>query len=216
MFAGGCLVKDSEWTGLTDLGFKAVEKMNSLGIIPDLSHGNENLGLDVLKTSKKPVIISHTGCRALVNNARCAPDSLIKGVANSGGAVGVFSMSFWLTSDPIPTVDSYIAQLDHVIKVGGIDAAGISNDYTIAGEPGAISVNNDNAKAVQNYFPWWKQHSGVLGFDELPKHCVIPALNNVRRFFTIQASLEKKGYTSTEIEKIMGGNWVRVLTESLG
>ncbi len=214
IFAGGCLVKD--WTGLTELGFRAVEKMNALGIIPDLSHGNEVMSLDVLKTSKKPVIISHTGCRALVNNARCTPDSVIKGVADSGGVVGIFSMSFWLTTEAVPTVDSYIAQLEHVIKVGGIDSVGISNDFTLAGDPAAQSVQNDNAKAVQNYFPWWKQHAGVLGFDELPKHCVIPELNNVRRFFTIQSVLEKKGYGSTMIEKIMGGNWVRVLTESLG
>lgn len=214
IFSGGCLVKD--WTGLTELGFRAVEKMNALGIVPDLSHGNELMALDVLKTSKKPVIISHTGCRALVNNARCAPDSVIRGVADSGGVVGIFAMSFWLTTETVPTVDSYIAQLEHVIKVGGIDSVGISNDFPIAGDPGALSVKNDNAKAVQNYFPWWKQHAGVLGFDELPKHCVIPELNSVRRFFTIQTALEKKGYESTVIEKIMGGNWVRVLTESLG
>lgn len=213
-FAGGCLVK--EWTGLTELGFKAVEKMNELNITPDISHGNEIMGLDVVKTSKKPVIISHTGCRTLVNNARCATDSVIKGVADTGGVVGIFSMSFWLTENPVPTVDSYINQLEHVIKTGGIEAVGISNDYDITGHTGAAKLNNNNAEAVKSYFPWWKQHHGILGFEKLPKHCVIPELNNVKRFFTIQAALEKKGYSSSQIEKIMGGNWVRVLTECLG
>jgi membrane dipeptidase len=213
-YSGGALVK--EWKGLTDLGRKALEKMNALGIVPDLSHGNEVMGLEVCRLSKKPVIISHTGCRALVNNARCVTDPVIKAVAGTGGVVGIFSMSFWLTEDPVPTVDHYIRQLEHVIQVGGIDAVGISNDFDVAGELGARSVGNDNAKAVQGYFPWWKQHAGILGFDKLPRHSVIPELNNIRRFHTIQAALERKGYKAAEVEKIMGGNWVRLYTESLG
>ncbi len=213
-FGGGSIEK--EWTGLTDLGFKAVEKMNQLSIVTDLSHGNEKLCADVLKTSLKPVIISHTGCRAIVNNARCAPDSVIKGVADSGGVVGIFSISCWLTEDPVPTVESYVRQLEHVIRVGGIDAVGISNDFTIAGNLEAKQLGTNSEAAMKMMYPWWKEQVGVLGFDKLPQHYVIPELNNARRLFTIQAALEKKGYTSREIEKIMGGNWIRVLTESLG
>jgi len=215
-FAGGCLVPEDRWTGLSKLGCQAVEKMNDLGIIPDVSHGNEKLGLHVAKQSTKPIIISHTGCRALVNNARCAPDSVIKAVANTGGVVGIFSMSFWLTTEDKPTVDSYIRQLEHLINIGGIDSVGISNDFTIAGELSAKAANNDNSKVCKLYHPWWKSHKGILGFDKLPRHAVIPELNNVKRLFTIQQALEKRGYPSNKIEKIMGGNWVRVFTESLG
>ena len=56
----------------------------------------------------------------------------------------------------------------------------------------------------------------ALGFDKLPTHRVIPELNNIRRFYTIQAALERKGFKSSEIDKIIGGNWVRLYTESLG
>jgi len=213
-YSGGGLEKT--WTGLTPLGFKALEKMNALGVIPDISHGNEIMALDTAKASRKPVIISHTACRALVNNARCVPDSVIKAVADTGGVVGIFSMSFWLTTNPVASVDDYIRQLEHVINVGGVEAVGISNDYDLLGEPNALKLANNNDEAVKAYFPWWKQQAGILGFDELPKHCVIPELNNIRRLFTIQAALEKKGRPAAEVEKIMGGNWVRVYTESLG
>ncbi len=215
-FAGGCIVPEGQWTGLTKLGHQAVEKMNALRIVPDISHGNENLVLDVVKSCKTPVIISHSGCRSLVNNARLVTDKGIKAVADGGGIIGIFSISFWLTEDPIPTVDSYIRQLEHVIKVGGIDAVGISNDFDIAGHIETAKLNNNNAEAIKSSIPWWKRHKGVLGFDDLPKHYVIPELNNVRRFFTIQAALEKRGYTARQIEKIMGENWVRVLTDVLG
>jgi membrane dipeptidase len=213
-FGGGCLEK--ELKGLSKLGQAAVEKMNTLGIIPDVAHGSEIMGRDVVMASKKPVIISHTGCRALVNSARCTPDFLIKAVADSGGVVGIFSMSCWLTEEAVPTVDSYIRQLGHVIQVGGINAVGIANDYDIAGDLEAAQLNNNNEEAVKSLYPWWQQQQGLTGFDRLPQHVVIPELNNIRRFFTIQAALEKRGYQAAQIEKIMGGNWLRVYTESLG
>jgi membrane dipeptidase len=55
---------------------------------------------------------------------------------------------------------------------------------------------------------------GVLGFDRRPTHVAIPELNNIRRVHLIREALAKGGFRSGEIEKIMGGNWIRVLTES--
>jgi membrane dipeptidase len=215
-FGGGCIEKN--WTGLTKLGREGVEKMNALGMIPDLSHASHVTALEVLKASKKPVILSHGACRALVNNARCTPDEVIRGIADSGGAMGIFMMSFWLTTDAEPGVDALIKQLRHVIKVGGIEAVGIANDYTLRGEMSLAKLNNNNAEGIKNYLPWWDSvaKQGVSGFDQRPAHVVIPELNNIRRMFTIHAALEKNGFKAAEIEKIMGGNWIRVLTASLG
>lgn len=205
-------------SGLTKLGFEAVERMNALGVIADLSHASDQTSLDVLKTSKQPVIISHGAARALVNNARCAPDEVIRGVANSGGVMGIFMMSFWLTTDPVPTIESWLKQLRHVIKVGGIDAVGIANDFPLSGEPSLIRAKNDNSQAVKNYLPWWDSIAklGVLGFDQRPAHVAIPELNNIRRLHTIRAALEKGGFSSREVQKIMGGNWARALAEPVG
>jgi microsomal dipeptidase-like Zn-dependent dipeptidase len=215
-FGGGAL--DKTISGLTKLGVEGVERMNALGIIPDLSHASDQTGLDVLKASKKPVIISHTGARSLVKNARCTSDEVIRGVAQSGGVTGIFMMSFWLTEDAVPTVDSLIKQIRHMINVGGIDSVGIANDYSIAGELSLVKVNNNNAEGVKGYWPWWESQTknGILGFDRKPQHVVIPELNNVRRMFTIHEALEKNAFKPSEIEKIMGGNWIRVLTDSLG
>lgn len=216
LFGGGCIEK--EWTGLTRLGAQGIEKMNALGIIPDLSHASHLTALDVLKASKKPVILSHGACRALVNNARCSPDEVIRGIADSGGALGIFMMSFWLTTDAEPKLEALIKQLRHLIKVGGIEAAAIANDYTLRGELDLAKLNNDNAAGIKNYLGWWDYvaKEGVLGFDKRPTHVVIPELNNLERMFTIHAGLEKHGFKAAEIDKIMGGNWIRVLSESLG
>lgn len=215
-WGGGAL--EPAWTGLTKVGFEGVERMDALGIIPDLSHVADPTARDVLRTSKRPVIVSHGAARALVNNARCTPDDVIKGVADSGGVMGIFMMSFWLTTDAVPSTEAYLRQIRHVIKVGGINAVGIANDYPVGGEANARRVGNDNARAIEVYFPWWDSvaRDKVLGFGQRPTHVVIPELNNVRRAFTIHEALDRARFTTGEIEKIMGGNWTRVLTESLG
>ena len=132
--------------------------------------------------------------------------------------MGVFMMSCWLTNDRVPTVESYLAQIKHIVNVGGIDAVGIANDYHIGGNPAAQSMSNDNAQAVMTIMAWWNSvaKEQVLGFDTLPKHVVIPELNNARRAFLIHDALVKAGYPSADVEKIMGGNWIRVLKESMG
>lgn len=214
--AGGCM--DVPQAGLTPFGREALKHMEELRILPDLAHASGQTGLDVVQAARRPVIVSHGACRAIVNNARCTSDEVIRGLAERGGMMGMFMMSFWLTEDEVPKVDHLIAQIRHVIKVGGIDAVGIANDYAPGGEPGLRQLGNDNAKGIPNYMPWWLQMRklGVAGFDRTPQHVVIPELNDPRRMFTIHAALERAGFRDAEIEKIMGGNWIRVLQDSLG
>jgi membrane dipeptidase len=199
--------------GLTKFGTSVVERMNALGIIPDVSHASDLTALDTAKASRSPVILSHGAARAIVPNARCAPDEVIRAIAKSGGVMGVFMMTFWLTNDAAPTVDHVVAQLRHIANVGGIDAVGIANDYPLTGEASLVSVGNDNAKGIANYMPWWDtmRRRGIRGFDRTPTHVVVPELNAITRMFTLHAALEKATFSSSDIEKIIGGNWVRVL-----
>ena len=212
--AGGGIEKIP--SGLTKLGYDAVARLNAAGIIPDLSHASDQTALDTAKASKKPVILSHGAARAFVNNARCASDNVIRAIADTGGVMGVFMMSFWLTMEPIPTVDHYVQHVRHIAKVGGIDAVGIANDFPLAGEQNLIAANGDNSTAVKHYLPWWDSIAkmGVLGFDREPRHVAIPQLNNINRVPLIHQALEKAGFKPAELEKIMGRNWIRVLTLS--
>jgi membrane dipeptidase len=211
--AGGGIEKNP--SGLTKLGIEAVERLNAADIIPDMSHASDQTALDSVKASKKPVILSHGACRMFVNNARCAPDNLIRAIADSGGVIGIFMMSFWLTTDAVPTVDHYVKQIKHVVKVGGINAVGIANDFPLTGEENVIREKGDNAKAVKNYLAWWDSIAkmGVLGFDRRPEHVAINELNNIERAQRIFEALDKSGFKSAELEKIMGGNWIRVLSK---
>jgi membrane dipeptidase len=141
-----------------------------------------------------------------------------KAIADTGGLFGVFMMTFWLTTDDTPTTEHYLAQIKHVVKVGGIDAVAIANDYPLRGHETLLKLGNDNGEGVKQYVEWW--HSlrarGVLGFDHEPLHVVIPELNHIERMERIDTVLSHAGFSSSNRTKIMGGNWQRVLTEVLG
>lgn len=217
LFAGGAL--EPEQSGLTDLGRNGLAEMNRLKIIPDISHSSEPTALEVGEATKTPFILSHGACRAIVNNPRCASDKMIRAVANSGGVMGVFMMSFWLTTSATPTIDHYIANLRHVVNIGGIDVAAIANDFPMSGQQALKKLNNDNAEGVKQYHEWWQSihDGGVPGFAELPAHVVIPELNNINRMRLIERALEADPtFTASDIDKIMGANWRRVLIDVLG
>jgi len=216
LFAGGSI--ESKTSGLKPLGIEGLAEMNRIGMLADISHASDATALDVARVARKPFVLSHGACRAIVNHPRCAPDAVIRALAERGGVMGIFMMSFWLTRDAVPTVEHYLAQIRHVIRVGGLDAVGIANDFTIAGEMALRALNNDNAEGVKNYLDWWKplQARELPGFEILPQHVVIPELNTIERMTLIQRALERGGFGAAQIDKILGGNWKRVLTEVLG
>ncbi len=216
LYAGGALSLPGK--GLSKSGFELIDKLEAKHMLVDLSHSSVQSALDTLKRAKGPVVQSHGAARAIVNNARCSPDSVIKGIADSGGVFGVFMMSWWLTDELVPRPDHYIENLRHIKNVAGIDAVAIANDYPLRGHLDALSSGNNNAKAIESYRGWWRDvgATGVLGFDKPANHIVIPELNHVKRMRSIEYLLQGAKFTSSEIDKIMGLNWQRVLSEVLG
>ena len=216
LFAGGALERIQ--SGLTPLGREGLAEMNRLRMLPDVSHGSEATMLEAAKASLTPIVYSHGACRAIVDNPRCIPDAAIRTIADGGGVVGIFMMSFWLTLENPPTAEHFVGHIRHVIKVGGIDAAAIANDYPMAGQSNLVKLGNNNVEGVKEYLPWWMamRDSGIPGFEMPPQHVVIPAFNTIERMPHIHAELDRAGFRAREVDRIMGANWKRVLSDVLG
>jgi membrane dipeptidase len=184
-------------------------------MIPDVAHASESTALEVARRSRTPFIISHSACRAIVDNPRCASDELIRALADRGGVMGVFMMSMFLTRAEIPTPADFVAHVRHLVKTGGIEVAAIADDYPVAGLKEAQTKGN--REAARAYADWWAMsHTrGVPGFEQLPPHVVIPEFNSLDRVPHIQRALERGGFTASEIDKILSANWLRVLREVL-
>lgn len=126
---------DPDNRGLKAFGFEAVHAMNDLGMIIDVSHLSDQGTLDTIKHSKSPIIASHSNARSVKHHSRNLTDELIKGIANTGGVVG---LNFWnelLGTKRTSRIEDMIRHLDHHRDLGGDDVIAIGTDYDgISGE----------------------------------------------------------------------------------
>jgi membrane dipeptidase len=205
-FAAG--VMEPAGGGLTPLGKEAVKKMNALGITIDLSHANESTTSDALAASSKPVIVSHAGCVAVHSHPRNKTDDQLKRLAEKGGVIGIYDLPYLTASPKQPTVDDYMAHMEHALKVAGEDHVGIGSDVGI--EPFDTSPKG---MAEFNKSEEERQKSGLAAPEEDRPTYVI-GLNIPRKLEVIAEQLLKRGYSSATVEKILGRNFARVLTET--
>jgi len=120
--------EDSPGEGLTEFGKAVVKEMNNLGMLVDVSHLSEQGFWDVLRTTKQPVIASHSNCRALCDHPRNLTDKQIKALAYQGGVIGITFVPDFLGCEN-PSVDDVFAHIDHVIAVGGVNCVGLGSDF---------------------------------------------------------------------------------------
>jgi membrane dipeptidase len=207
--------------GLTAFGKEVVREMNRIGMIVDVSHVSDKTFFDALEVSTKPVIASHSSCRALSDVPRNMTDEMLTALAKNGGVVGInfgegfvnpqdaekLKATFMAAQEDRPaltgkaldeyaeqehlkssksppmqvaaTIDDVVEQIDHAVKVAGVDHVGIGSDFD--------------------------------GIDGPPK-----GLEDVSKVSALKAALKKKGYSDEDIKKIFGLNTLRVLREVTG
>ena len=116
--------------GLTPFGRKVVAEMNRIGLAIDLSHTSDATFRDVLELSSKPVILTHSGARALRTHARNRTDEQLRALARNGGVIQQFLLRSAMRADSANAdLEDFLDQLEHCISVAGIDHVGIGMDY---------------------------------------------------------------------------------------
>lgn len=118
-----------EHNGLSDFGREVVARMNSVGMMVDLSHASKKSFWDALECSAKPIICSHSSSRALCDHTRNLTDEQMRALASSGGVAQVCLYSGFLKKGGNATVDDAIRHIMHMIDVMGVDHVGIGSDF---------------------------------------------------------------------------------------
>jgi membrane dipeptidase len=202
-FGVGCLDGDTE--GLTELGRKAIAKMNELGVAVDLSHSNTQTTREGIAASNKPPIFSHAGCRAVYMHPRNKEDQDMKALADKGGVMGIYMLPFLTASPKQPMLEDYMRHMEYALKVCGEDHVGVGSDVPFekigAEDLDAMRKDEDERKAAGISAP---------GEDRPP---YIPDMNTPRKMEIIADALVKRGYSSGAVEKVLGLNFRRVFTE---
>ena len=197
--------------GLTKLGKKTIERIEREKLLLDLSHGGARTMAEAAAYAKRPLVISHTAVRALTDHPRNTSDETIGAVADKGGVVGVYFMPF-LTLDSHPKGSDLIAHVEHVANVAGEDHVGIGTDN------GVLPQQTDE-EATRKLREWAQQRidAGIAapgeGLDVWP---MVADYNSVDRYRRFAADLQKRGWSQARLEKLMGGNFLRVYREAWG
>ena len=116
--------------GLKPFGFETIEKMNSLGMIIDVSHLSEAGFFDVAKSSKKPFVASHSCCRALCGHQRNLTDEQLRTMGDCGGIVGVNFYSKFLSDGSYDTnIEDIVRHVKHIKNKAGIGSVSWGSDF---------------------------------------------------------------------------------------
>ena len=129
--------------GLTSFGMQAVERMNELGMLVDVSHLSDGGFWDCIRVSSKPICASHSNARALCNHPRNLTDEMLKALGEQGGVAGLNFYPAFLCNGRMAVVDDIARHAVHMIRVGGEDVAAIGTDFDgFDNEPGEGWTND--------------------------------------------------------------------------
>jgi membrane dipeptidase len=203
LLGDGCLEPAN--AGLSKAGVEAIERMNDLGILVDLSHCGRRTAADAIQASRRPVAFTHTGSAAIADHPRNRTDEELRAVADKGGVSGIYFMPY-LCEGRQPTSADIIRHLEHMIDVAGEDHVSIGTDGNISTEVLNQAFKDAFAKATRD-----RKAAGIAAPGESEDGYLFASdLNMPRRFEVLAGMLSERGHNSKRIEKILGANLMRV------
>src|SRR5438067_5782142 len=206
--------------GLTDFGKQVVREMNAIGMIVDISHVSDKTFYDVLEVTTKPVIASHSSCRALSDVPRNMTDDMLRALARNGGVVGVNFSAAFLNQQDAENLKKKTTQ-ENALEPTMTGAA--LDDYAkkeYLADYATTHIGHATLDDAANCIDHIVKVAGIdhvgIGsdFDGIPD--VPKGLEDVSKMPDLTAALLKRGYTEVDIQKIMGGNMLRVLEAVVG
>ena len=213
---GGALNAEGK-KGLTAFGKSVVKKMNELGMLVDLSHVGEQTFWDAIYTSTKPVLVSHSCVFTLCPHRRNLNDEQIKAIGKNGGVIHLNFYSGFLDPEFEKRSDAFTAkhkrEMDSLLKVN--PEPYFMQFYLFEKYPDEVKALRPPLSTLLNHLDYIVKLVGVdhvgLGSDFDGVNSLPQQLDDVTQYPVITKALLKRGYRKKDIQKILGGNFLRVL-----
>lgn len=182
-------------SGLTNLGIRAIEAMEQMGMLIDLCHCADKTFAEAMQVVRRPVVLSHSNPKGCYQHGNNVSDEQLEMVAENGGVIGISGLPYFVAANS-PTIDHVIDHVDYVVKRIGIDHVGIGLAIF---ENHPLSFYDQFKAREQIYGPApWKWPKGIETIED---------------FLNLTVKLLERGYSEVDINKILGGNFLRVLQE---
>jgi membrane dipeptidase len=206
MIGDGCAEKAN--AGLSDFGRTVVQEMNKVGVIVDCAHSGWQTSLEAAQTSEKPMVASHSICGDIFPHIRSKPDDVISAIADTGGYIGICCISRFLRGKG--DINALLDHIDHVVKKFGVEHVAIGTD---------VAYTSRNASTESKKVPrrsrsrkHWRSLWPADPFVTTPAARTSISWTNWP-LFTV--GLVQRGYSDEQIQKIIGGNVMRVSQDVL-
>lgn len=213
-----CSTIEKKWHGLSPFGKELVSEMNRKGILIDVSHASDETFYDVLEHSSRPIVASHSCCRALVNHPRNLSDDMIKAIAGSGGVVQINFYPLFIDSE-----------FGHILSSSGISDRGEQIEKEFIEDPSNLQkrqawnkvldeLSSLNRPSYTRIVDHMDHVVGLVGIDhvgigsDFDGIAVTPAgLDDISGMPLIFQEMRNRGYSESDIEKVAGENFLRLL-----
>ena len=203
----GATVPDDQ--GLTRFGAELLERLQCENVLVDLSHSSEKTCLDALALAQRPVAITHSACRAVADHPRNKTDAELRLLAERGGVIGLYFMPY-LRLGGQPMAADLVAHLEHAIDVCGEDHVGLGTD--------GGTTAHDDMTAYRRRLEDEVAQRRALGIgapgETADVATFLPDLCGPTQFQRLADLLAARGHGQARIEKILGGNFRRLMAEA--
>ena len=206
--------------GLTDFGREVVREMNRIGMIVDISHVSDKTFYDTLEVTCKPLIASHSSCRALCDVPRNMTDDMIRALAKNGGVIGINFGGDFVSPKEVETARQTFAAhaaVEPDLTGRALDefaAKYYLDNYNI------MKQNQATIEDVADHIDHAVKLAGVdhvgIGSDWDGIDSVPAGLEDVSKMPALTALLLQRGYSEGDVKQILGGNFLRVMRQVIG
>jgi membrane dipeptidase len=204
----GCGYWEATDTGVSSrFGRNALREMNRVGILIDLSHCGDRTTLDAIEYSEKPVAITHANPRTFVGTGvygagRLKTDEALKLLASRHGVIGLTPNRNMVKNGAATSLEEFGEMIAWVVDMIGIDAVAIGTDYC-PGHPRSI-------RTWWRYARWSRESAPAEQMIIAPHEGWSEWFAKPAGFANVLSELRRRGFSNAEIDKITGGNWLRL------
>ena len=209
-----------KWNGLSPLGREAVGALNRLGVMVDVSHASKSATMDIIELSKAPIIASHSSIRAIADHPRNLDDEQLLAIRDNGGVVQVTALDIFVKTQP-PGRAEAIRSHRSAFGVRSVeDMNSLTAEELTAFEDGLRAIEERYPRAnVKDLVDHIVYAVDLIGIDHVGISSDfdggggIDGWNDSSETFNVTLELVRRGFTKEEIEKLWGGNLLRVMRE---
>ncbi len=205
----GCLERAN--AGLSDFGRQVIAEIERNTLLLDLSHSGQRTTAEGIAEAKRPPAITHTGCRDLVDLPRNQHDRELRALADKGGVAGIYLMPF-LRLKGQPGREDLIRHIEHAVKICGEDHVGIGTDNPLTG----YTIDDAARKAQREFFEDRSKRGIAAPGEAADVLNLVEGYNEAPRYSRLADDLSARGWKGARIEKVLGGNFVRLFGEVWG